>query len=167
MDCDTIGYGQREPSFWLYSEVSIVSSDPISSGADFHSGYSETFTQSDKFMKRKTLFLLFAVAFAGLVIAQAPPVYTAVEAAKHVDETATVTGKVDGIHQLARGQIFLYMDGKDPNQAFTALIPAASAAQFSRLQRYERRMVSISGKIVLYRGKPAIVVTTASQISIK
>jgi hypothetical protein len=102
MDCDTIGYGQREPSFWLYSEVSIVSSDPISSGADFHSGYSETFTQSDKFMKRKTLFLLFAVAFAGLVIAQAPPVYTAVEAAKHVDETATVTGKVDGIHQLAR-----------------------------------------------------------------
>jgi len=35
-------------------------------------------------MKAKTLLVLFAAAVAGLAIAQTPPVYTAVEAAKHV-----------------------------------------------------------------------------------
>jgi hypothetical protein len=79
-------------------------------------------------MKAKTLILLSAVTFAGLAIAQAPPVYTAVEAGKHVGETATVKDKVDGAYQSARGHIFLSMG---PNQAFTAFIPASSAAVLS------------------------------------
>src|SRR6058998_904275 len=52
-------------------------------------------------MKAKTLILLSAVTFAGLAIAQAPPVYTAVEAGKHAGETATVKDKVDGAYQSA------------------------------------------------------------------
>ena len=61
----------------------------------------------------------------------------AVEAAKHLGETATVTDKVDGVAQSARGHIFLNMGGKCPNYAFTAFIPAASAGLFSRPQQYE------------------------------
>jgi hypothetical protein len=45
-------------------------------------------------MKMKTLLSLFALMCAALVIAQ-PSNYTAVEAAKHVGETATVTDTVD------------------------------------------------------------------------
>ncbi len=115
-------------------------------------------------MKAKTLILLSAVTLAGLAIAQAPPVYTAVEAGKHVGETATVKDKVDGVHQSARGQIFLNMGGKDPNQAFTAFIPSAIAAQFPRPQQYEGRTVAVSGKIILPKGKPEIIVTSPSQL---
>jgi DNA/RNA endonuclease YhcR with UshA esterase domain len=57
------------------------------------------------------------------------------------------------------------MGGKYPNQAFTAFIPSANAAQFSNPQQYEGRTVAVSGKIALYKGKPEIVVTLPSQIS--
>jgi len=133
-------------------------------GATFILDIRRRFIQCDKVMKTKTLLSLFAVTFAGLVIAQAPRVYTAVEAGKHVGETATVTDKVDAIHQSTRGPISLDMGGKDPNQAFTAFIPAASVAQFSRPQRYQGRTVAVSGKIVLYKGKPGIAVNSPSQI---
>lgn len=118
-------------------------------------------------MKPKTLLALLAIMFAALAIAQAPPNYTAAKAARHVGETATITDRVDGVHQSGKGNIFLNMGGKYPNQAFTALIPAASAAQFPNAQQYEGGMVAVSGKITLYRGKPEIIVTLPSQVSTK
>jgi len=59
------------------------------------------------------------------------------------------------------------LGGKYPNQAFTAFIPAASAAQFPQPQQYEGRTVTVSGKITLYKGKPEIIVNSPSQISAK
>jgi hypothetical protein len=115
-------------------------------------------------MKTKTVIALFVAASVGLAIAQAPPAYTATEAAKHVGETAIVKDRVDGFHQSGKGNIFLNMGGKYPNQAFTAFIPSGSAAQFSKVQQYEGQTISVSGKIVLYKGKPEIVVTSPSQI---
>jgi DNA/RNA endonuclease YhcR with UshA esterase domain len=118
-------------------------------------------------MKVKTLHALCIATFAGLLIAQAPPNYPPTEAAKHVGETATVTGTVDGFHQSGKGNIFLNMGGKYPNQAFTAFIPSASAAQFPNPQQYEGRKVAVSGKITLYKGKPEIIVHSPSQIVAK
>jgi DNA/RNA endonuclease YhcR with UshA esterase domain len=117
-------------------------------------------------MKIKTLLTLFALMCAALVIAQTSS-YTAAEAAKHVGETATITDTVDGVHQSSKGNIFLNMGGKYPNQAFTAFIFSASAAQFSNPQQYEGRTVSVSGKISLYKGKPEIIVNSPSQITAK
>ncbi len=122
------------------------------------------FNQSQKIMKTKSMLALLPVICAALAVAQAPPNYTAAEAAKHVGETATVKDKVDGVHQSARGQIFLNMGGKDPNQAFTAFIPSAIAAQFPRPQQYEGQTVAVSGKIILPKGKPEIIVTSPSQL---
>ena len=118
-------------------------------------------------MKTKTFLALFVCALAASAIAQAPATYTAAEAAKHVGEIATVTDRVDGVHQSSKGNIFLNMGGKYPNQAFTAWIPSASAGQFSNPQQYEGKTVAVSGKIILYRGKPEIIVTNVSQIIIK
>src|SRR5262245_34560404 len=118
-------------------------------------------------MKPKLLFALSALACVALAIAQTPSNYTPQEAAKHVGETATVTGQVDGLHQSGKGNIFLNMGGKYPNQAFTAFIPSASAGQFTNPQQYEGRTVSVSGKIELYKGKPEIKVTNLSQIIAK
>jgi DNA/RNA endonuclease YhcR with UshA esterase domain len=115
-------------------------------------------------MKTKTLLALFALTFAALAFGQAPT-YTALEAAKHVGETATIMDRVDGVHQSGKGNVFLNMGGTYPNQTFTAFIPARSAAQFSQPQQYEGQTVAVSGKITLYRGKPEIIVNSPSQIS--
>ena len=117
-------------------------------------------------MKRKTLFALAALVCTASIIAQGFS-YTAVEAAKHVGQTTTITGTVDGVHQSGKGNIFLNMAGTYPNQAFTAFIPSASAAQFPNPRQYEGRTVSVSGKISLYQGEPEIIVNSPSQISAK
>lgn len=117
-------------------------------------------------MKIKTVLALSAVICAASLIAQTSN-YTPQEAPKHVGETATVTGTVDGVHQSGKGNIFLNMGGKYPNQAFTAFIPSSSATQFSNPQQYEGRTVAVSGKISLYKGKPEIIVNSPSQISAK
>jgi DNA/RNA endonuclease YhcR with UshA esterase domain len=117
-------------------------------------------------MRTKTLLALFALMCAALVIAQTSN-YKAPEAAKHIGETATITGTVDGVHQSGKGNIFLNMGGKYPNQAFTAFVPSSNAAQFSNPQQYEGRTVSVSGKITLYKGKPEIIVNSPSQISVR
>jgi len=118
-------------------------------------------------MKTKTLVASLFGAIAALAIAQTSVTYTAAEAAKHVGETATITDRVDGVHQSGKGNIFLNMGGKYPNQAFTAFIPSSSAGQFSNPQQYEGRTVSVSGKITLYHGKPEIVVNSPSQVTAK
>jgi hypothetical protein len=57
-------------------------------------------------MKTKRLIALFTGAVVALAVAQAPGNYTAAEAAKHIGETATVTDRVDGVHQSGKGNIF-------------------------------------------------------------
>jgi len=117
-------------------------------------------------MKTKTLLMLFGVTCAASIVAQTPT-YTAAEATKHVGEIATVTEKVDSVHQSGKGNIFLIMGGKNANQAFTAFIPSAGASQFSNPQQFEGKTVAVSGKITLYHGKPEIIVENVSQIIIK
>ena len=125
-------------------------------------------------MKTKTVVILIAVTVAGSVIAQKTlvsfPVYTALEAHEHVGETATITARVDGVHRSGKGNkgnILLNMGGTYPNQAFTAFIPGKSAGQFSDYQKYDGKTVAVSGKITLSRGKPEIVVTSQSQVSMR
>jgi hypothetical protein len=86
--------------------------------------------ECDSAMKTGTLLTLFAATCVTLVTAETPN-YTAAEAAKHVGEVATIIDRVDGVHQSGKGNIFLNMGGKYPNQAFTARIPSASAGPFS------------------------------------
>src|SRR5260370_18015458 len=79
------------------------------------------FNQSQKIMKTKSMLALVPVICAALAVAQAPPNYTAAEAAKHVGETATVKDKVDGVHPSATGHIFLNLGGTAPHQSFPPL----------------------------------------------
>jgi DNA/RNA endonuclease YhcR with UshA esterase domain len=105
-----------------------------------------------------------AAAFALTTVGEQPPSVTAAEAAKHIGENAIVTDKVDGVHRSGKGNLFLDMGGKYPNQAFTAYIPESSASKFPDAEKYEGRTVAVSGKITLYHGKPEIIVTSSSQV---
>ena len=118
-------------------------------------------------MKPKKFLALLLAGLATSAVAQRPVACTAAEAAKYVGQIATVTDKVDGVHQSERGNIFLNLGGKNPNQIVTAFIPAASAGDFSNPQQYDGKIVAVSGKITLSQGKPEILVTNVSQIVIK
>jgi hypothetical protein len=118
-------------------------------------------------MKTKISLALLLAGVTSLVVAQHSVTCTAAEAGKHVGEIATITDKVNGVHQSGRGNIFLNLGGKNPNQMVTAFIPAASAGDFSNPQQYDGKIVAVSGKITLSQGKPEILVTNVSQIVIK
>ena len=70
------------------------------------------------------------------------------------------------VHHSKKGNVFLNMGGQYPNQLFAGFIPASSAANVPNPQQYEGKTVSLSGKIVLYRGNPEIVVSSSSQLKI-
>jgi exopolysaccharide biosynthesis protein len=95
--------------------------------------------------KITSAFLVFAICICG----QQAKEYSAAEGGKHVGETATVTDKVEARYL---------------NQLFTAYIPKDSADQFSNANKLNDETVSITDKIVLYKGNPEIVVDTPSQI---
>jgi hypothetical protein len=117
-------------------------------------------------MKSTSLFA--AILALSIVSAFAePPNYTAVEAGKHVGETATVTDKVDGVYKAKGGNIFLNMGGAHPNEAFTAFIPASVAEKFPDVRKYEGATITVSGKITSHNDKPEIAVQSPDQITVK
>ena len=101
---------------------------------------------------------------ASLCFAQESKTYSASEAAKHVGETATVADKVANVFESKAGNVFLNFGARYPNQVFTAFIPKDSADQFPNAKELDGRTVSITGKIVLYKGKPEIVLDHPSML---
>ena len=95
------------------------------------------------------------------------PEYTALESAKHIGETATVTDKVDDVYQSKGGNVFLNMGGKHPDEAFTVFIPKSAVSAFKDIKVYEGKMITVSGKIKDFQGKPEIEVASPSQITSK
>src|SRR5947199_6150801 len=95
------------------------------------------------------------------------PEYTAIESAKHIGETATVTDKVDDAYQAKGGNIFLNLGGKHPNEAFTVFVPTSSASEFKDVKMYDGKTISVTGKITEHNGKPEITVKSPSDITIK
>ena len=96
-------------------------------------------------MKPKIFLALLVAAVAALAMAQTP-IYTAAEAAKHVGEIATITDKVNSVHQSEKGNIFLNMGGQNPNQILTAFIPSNIAADFPNPQQYDGKTVAEIGR---------------------
>jgi hypothetical protein len=87
------------------------------------------------------------------------------DAAKHVGETATVEGTVANVKHAPRFHaIFVDFDQAYPNQSFTAYIDEKNASKFPDVDKLMSHQARVSGKIVLYRGKPEIVVEEASQL---
>jgi hypothetical protein len=93
-------------------------------------------------------------------------VISADAAAKHVGETATVEGTVANVKHAPRFHaIFVDFGSAYPNQSFTAYIDEKNAAKFPDVDKLIAHKAKVTGKIVLYRGKPEIVVEEASQLT--
>jgi DNA/RNA endonuclease YhcR with UshA esterase domain len=118
-------------------------------------------------MKVLNLLSLFIILCAGRTGAQTPtptPEYTAVQAARHIGETAKVTGTVQRVNQSQGGSIFLDLGGKYPNNPFTVFIPRSASEKFPNFKRYDGAIITVSGEIEEYNKKAEIIVTDPSQI---
>jgi hypothetical protein len=116
-------------------------------------------------------FILAAVLLAPLISltgrAQQKPTYPDAEAAKHVGEEATVTGKVFNVSKSAKGTTFLNLGGKFPNHTFGGVVFSRDEAAAGDMKQYEGKDVALTGKIELSPDqKPQILIKSADQIKL-
>jgi hypothetical protein len=104
------------------------------------------------------LLLVATPAFAAIVYAA--------DAGKYVGQTVTVEG-VANVHITASGMTFFNIGGSYPNNPFSAVILAGDAGKFGNVSSDSGRTVDVTGTIILYQGKPEIVLTAPSQLRVK
>jgi DNA/RNA endonuclease YhcR with UshA esterase domain len=87
---------------------------------------------------------------------------------EHFGEYATVEGVVAKVFTSKSGNTFLNIGATYPNQTFTGWIaPASPVSKSELLSDIEGKHVKISGRIAMYKGKPAIRINAASQLEVE
>ncbi len=87
------------------------------------------------------------------------------EARAHVGKYVTVEGRVESVFTSERGNTFLNFGAPYPAQTFSAVVFRSSASRFGDLHRLTDRVVGVTGREKLYRGKPEIVLERPSQLA--
>lgn len=92
------------------------------------------------------------------------------DAAQHVGDSVTLTGKVFGVRYLADAKnspTFINLGAAFPNQLLTVVIWGPVRSKMTTPPSEENstgKQLTITGKIELYRGKPQIVVQDPAQL---
>ncbi|MCU1233179.1 MAG: hypothetical protein JWP63_1146 [Candidatus Solibacter sp.] len=112
---------------------------------------------------------IFALCVAGaLCAADNVPASAAKD---HMNETATVCGKVVGaryLEQSASKITFLNFDKPYPDSPFTAVIQGEHRAKFGEPEKmYLDKAICVTGKIEDYNKKPQIALTDPSQVKVE
>jgi hypothetical protein len=107
---------------------------------------------------------LIALCVAGGASAD---VITPSQALEHVGEEVTVEGVLEQVSEIDSGTIFLNYGGRFPDHIFYGVIFGDYADSFPDLRGLEGSVVSLTGTIYLYRGKPQIILLDPSQIQPK
>jgi DNA/RNA endonuclease YhcR with UshA esterase domain len=92
--------------------------------------------------------------------------YTPTEAARHVGETATVSGVVS-VYAPQSGVIFIDMGGAGRTAPFSGFVNKENVAKFPGASAWSGKTLEITGKIETYQGKAEIVLTDPAQVVVK
>lgn len=84
--------------------------------------------------------------------------------AAHVGETVTVEGRVADVFTSKKGNTFLNFGAPYPNQTFSAVIFVSEASLFPGVHSLEGRTVRVTGRVILYEGKPEIILKNPKQL---
>lgn len=88
-------------------------------------------------------------------------------AANYIGKEVRVCGKVYGVSELANIN-FINMGAAYPNAPFTVVIFSADKANMkTKLSKYDRKEICVTGVIEEYKGKPQIKVKAETQIELK
>jgi hypothetical protein len=116
----------------------------------------------------RTLFAILGLLFC-LVATRADelPVIKDSEAIRYIGKSAEVRGLVVSVTISPLGTAFINFGRDYPYQTFAGFVAAGSnLATAARIAALPGKLVGITGKIELYRGKPEIKVTSADQIKV-
>lgn len=111
-------------------------------------------------MKRTVILSLFMMLAA--YSASAQTTIAAKDATKHIGETVVITDKVYGTKLFDNTNMTLLdLGGSHPNQYLTVVINGADRAKFKDKpeEYYKGATVSVTGKVIDYKGKPEIIIT--------
>lgn len=116
-------------------------------------------------------FLSLAFALLLSFAASAQKEVKAEEVSQHVGDSVTVTGKVAGGRYFSNSEgapTLLNIGAPYPNQLFTVVIRGTVRKEFGGAPEKDLldKNVRVSGRVELYREKPQIIVSSASQLSV-
>lgn len=115
---------------------------------------------------KRIYFSFFALMIAGMVKAQTTIKLEDVN--KHIEDSVTVCGIVDDMRYFENSKkqpTFLNIGGKFPNQLLTVVIWGDIRKQFTgSVEELKGRQVCITGRIILFKEKPEIIIGQPSQI---
>lgn len=81
----------------------------------------------------------------------------------YVDQNVTVSGKVYSIKDV-KSMVLVNVGGAYPNQPLTVVLKSAAKALASGIEGKE---ITVTGTVILYKGKPEIIVTDPSKLDLK
>jgi hypothetical protein len=76
----------------------------------------------------------------------------------------TVCGKVTGTHTGEGGVMMLNFGGAYPKNTFTAVVFADDVPKFKIAEEYEGKVLCVTGRIKIYRGKAEMVLKSLNQL---
>lgn len=82
----------------------------------------------------------------------------------YVGKDVTVKGVVTQVTISKGGNVFFNMDGKYPNNKFTAVIFKKDLERFGDVKSWEGKTVEVTGKIEDYKGQLEIIIKEPGQI---
>lgn len=117
----------------------------------------------------KSILLVTALFFSGACFSQTS--IKLEDAAKHVGDSVVVCGKVAGgafLDQMENGPTFLSLGAPYPDQLLTLVIWQDQRAQYTPEPeiQYMDKDVCVTGKIMLMRETPRIVIYKKDQIKV-
>jgi hypothetical protein len=116
-------------------------------------------------MKAKIIFLAIISIFI-VKSGFSQDTIKAADAKKYIDNSVVVIGKVAEIKKTEK-MIYVNVDGKYPDNNFTAVVFAKNFGVFPDIDTYLDKMVEIFGTVIEYNGKPEIILESAYQLKMK
>ncbi|HMI78629.1 MAG TPA: hypothetical protein VK484_07535 [Ferruginibacter sp.] len=93
------------------------------------------------------------------------------EVSQHIGDSVTVCGKVDDMRYFESSKnspTFLNTGGKYPNQLLTLVVWGDVRKQFKdNIDGLKGKQVCITGRLILYKERPEIIIGQPEQISIQ
>jgi len=118
-------------------------------------------------MKKRLILSAFATLLA--YTASAQTTVAAKNAAKHIGETVTICDKVfSGKLVTPSNTTLMNIGSYDPDLTLTVVIPATARDKFKGTPEadYTGKDVTVTGKLISYKGKPGIIIIDPKQLKI-
>jgi DNA/RNA endonuclease YhcR with UshA esterase domain len=113
-------------------------------------------------MKNKLIIITFALLFIS-ALAYSQDTISSKDAKNFIGETKIVTGTVASIFVSNKGTVLINFDDAYPNATFVAVIKTGNTG-ISYGDVKKGSILTISGKIEEFKGKPEIILNDQSQI---